>query len=139
MIALVRSACVALYPRTESLPGIEDTDLDAFLLRFRRESSFLLWFGVVLGAVVFALSPVLTTGVPLPAFLLPRGLRDRHATRIASHPIYLLRQAVMLVKLAAGLCWGAHPKVRAVFALPAYPAEPSAWRGSSGAHDREAS
>ena len=113
------------------MPGIEDTDLDAFLLRFRSESSGLLWLGVVAGALVFAITPILTTGVPLPAFLLPRGLRDRHANRIATHPIYLLRQAVMLVKLAAGLCWGGHPKVRAAFALPPYADEPPSWRESS--------
>lgn len=112
------------------MPGIEDTDLDAFLVRFRRESSFLLWLGVVAGAFVFAITPLITTGIPLPAFLLSKRLRDRHANRIASHPIYLLRQAVMLVKLAAGLCWGGHPKVRAAFALPPYPDEPSRWRTS---------
>jgi len=127
---LVRSAIVALYPRTEGLPGAEDCDLDAFLRKFRSETTFLMWLGVVMGAVVFHLTPLFTVFVPLPAFLLPRSLRDKHAHRITSGGLYITRQSVFLLKLAAGLCWGGHPSVRARFALPAYEQDPDHWRQS---------
>ncbi len=128
MIALVRAAIVALYPRTDALPGADECDLDAFLHRFRRETTLLLWTGVVVGALVFELSPVFTVRVPLPASFLPRVLADRHADRIAGSRFYLVRQSVFLVKLAAGLCWGVHPRVRASIGLPPLPPDPGSWR-----------
>jgi hypothetical protein len=130
MYWLVRSAMVALYPRTEAFPGIEDLELDAFLRKFRAESPWLMWVGVLAGALVFHLTPLFTVFVPLPAFLLPRGLRDRHAHRISSTQHYLPRQALFLIKMPAGLLWGADPKVRAHFALPPLPADPGTWRTS---------
>jgi hypothetical protein len=128
MIWLVHSAIVILYPRTAALPGAADCDLEAFLLRFRREAAPLVWLGVVLGAVLFHLTPVFTVRVPLPAFMLPPDVADRHASRISGSRIYLVRQSIFLVKLAAGLAWGAHPDVRARFALPALAPDPGTWR-----------
>lgn len=130
MLALIRNAMCAFYPRTDELPGLEDTGIDEFLVRFRRETTFLMWLGVVMGTLVYHLTPLLTVFVPLPAFLLPRGLKDKHAYRLATFPIYIVRQAAMLVKLPAGLCWGRHPEVRAKFALPALAADPDTWRTS---------
>ena len=60
-----------MMPRTESLPGIADTDVDGFLRRLRRDAIPLYWVGLVLGAVVFVLTPPFTIGVPLPAFAAP--------------------------------------------------------------------
>jgi hypothetical protein len=128
MTWLVRAAIVALYPRTGALPGVEDCGLDAFLVKFKRESPGLMWVGVVAGAVLFHLTPLFTVYVPLPAFWLPAALRDRHTSRITTTDVYLVRQAVFLVKLCAGFCWGADDKVRAAFALPALPADPMTWR-----------
>ena len=128
MLALVRSAIVLLYPRTPELPGAEDCDLDAFLTRYRRETTPLVWTGVVLGAIVFHLTPVLTVNVPLPAFWLSPKLADRHAHEITSSSSYLLRQAIFLVKLVAGLAWGSHPDVRKRFALAPLEADPDDWR-----------
>lgn len=129
---LVRSAIVALYPRVERngvvVPGAADCGLDAFLTRFRAETPRLVWLGVLLGALVFHLTPLLTVFLPLPAFLLPAGLRDTHASRITSTRFYLLRQAVFLVKLPGGLCWGADPAVRKLLALPPLQADPGTWR-----------
>ncbi len=117
----------ALYPRTDAFPGMEDTDVSGFLRRYRRESTTLMWLGLVLGTFVFVWTPFLTVYLPLPSFLLPRGLLDRHASRITYTRFYLLRQAIFLVKLAAGLCWGADPAVRARIALAPYPADPGTW------------
>ncbi len=128
MIFLVRSAIVLLYPRTGHLPGAEDCDLDAFLERYRRETTRLVWFGVVLGAVVFHLTPVLTVRVPLPAFALSPRLADKHAHAISTTEVYLLRQAIFLVKLAAGLAWGQDAEVRKRLALPPLQADPGTWR-----------
>jgi hypothetical protein len=130
MMPLVRSTIVLLYPRTLELPGAEDCDLDAFLERFRRESPPLIWLGVVLGAIVFQITPVFTVGVPLPAILLGPERADRHAERISSSDVYLVRQTIFLVKLAAGLAWGAHPSVRERFALRPMPPDPGTWRVS---------
>jgi hypothetical protein len=130
MTWLVRSAMTATFPRTETFPGVGDCDLDAFLARFRRESPTILWAGVILGAVVFHVSPIFTVFVPLPAFLLPRRLLDRHAHRITTANLYLVRQVVFLVKMVAGLCWGASPEVRKRFALPPLPPDPGTWRHS---------
>ncbi len=128
MTWLVRSAIVLLYPKHGELPGAEACDLDAFLDRFRSETTRLMWFGVVLGAVVFHLTPIMTVLVPLPAFALPAALADRHAERITQTNVYLLRQAVFLVKLVAGLAWGSHPSVRERFALPPLDADPGTWK-----------
>jgi hypothetical protein len=127
---LVRSAIVALYPRTDGLPGVEDCDLDAFLARFRRDAPPLLRIGLVLGALVFHLTPLFTILVPLPAFMLSEAQLDKHAHAICTTDAYLLRQSVFLVRLVAGMCWGSHPSVRARFALAELPPDPGTWRTS---------
>jgi hypothetical protein len=125
---LILSAMKALYPRTGDLPGVADTGIEEFLRRYRRETSRLIWTGLVFGTFVFTFFPLLTIGVPLPSFLLPRRTLDRYAHAVATHPLYLVRQAIFLVTMAAGLCWGAHPDVRARLALPAYPPDPGGYR-----------
>jgi hypothetical protein len=129
---LVRSAIVALYPRCERdgrvIPGAVDCGIDAFLVRFKRECTPLVWLGTVIGAVVFHLTPLLTVILPLPAFLLPRSLLDRHAARITTSSVYLLRQAVFLLKLPGGLCWGSDPNVRRLLNLKPLPTDPGTWR-----------
>jgi len=125
---LIQHAMCAMYPRTPELPGMADTDVSGFLKRYQRDSTFLMWLGLVAGTWVFVWTPLLTVYLPVPSFLLPRSLLDRHAHRITSTSLYFVRQAIFLVKLAAGLCWGAHPDVRARFAMAPYPADPGTWR-----------
>ena len=125
---MLKHALCALYPRTEFFPGIEDTDLDSFVRRFRRESSRLMLLGVYLALVLFVITPLFTVYVPLPSFLLPRRMLDRHAERIANTPVYTLRSLMFLLKLVAGLCWGAHPAVRERLGLPPLPPDPQVWR-----------
>lgn len=128
MIWLVKSAVCALYPGSDNYPALHELDVDSRLRQLKRDSSRMFWLGVVAGALVFAISPVLTVGLPLPAFLLPRGARDRHSDRVSAHPWYLLRQAVFLVKLVGGLCWGEHAAVRKVQGLAPYEPDPGTWR-----------
>jgi hypothetical protein len=130
MLWLIKFAMCTMMPRTGTLPGIADTDIDGFLVRLRRETNFLYWAGVVLGAVVFTLTPLITIGVPLPAFALPRKALERHTERVLSHPIYLVRQAAFLLRVSGGLCWGADERVRACFALSPYPPDPGTFRTS---------
>ncbi|MFO0577629.1 MAG: hypothetical protein U1A78_26795 [Polyangia bacterium] len=128
MNRLLVHVLAALYPRTEHLPGIVDTGLAEFLPRLRREAAPLLRLGLYAGCVLFVLCPLFTVYVPLPSFLLPRRLLDRHADRITQVRPYAVRSLMMLVKMAAGLCWGADPAVRAQFGLPPLPADPQGWR-----------
>lgn len=125
---LVRSAIALLYPSSAALPGAADCGLDEFLVRFRRETTGLIWLGVVAGALVFHLMPLFTVGVPLPAFWLPRGLADRHAHKVTTAGPYLIRQAIFMLKLPAGLLWGGHPEVRKRLGLPPLAADPGTWR-----------
>jgi hypothetical protein len=128
VIWLIKFAMCTMMPRTDALPGIINTDLDGFLRKMRREADFMYWLGLAVGAIVFAFSPLITVFVPLPAFLLPKKLLARHSERILAHRIYVLRQAVFLVRLSAGMCWGADEAVRARFALAPYPTDPGTFR-----------
>ena len=124
---LIRVAMCDLMPRVDGLPGMRDTDVDAFLQQFRQESTWAVWLGVVAGAVVFTLGPVLTLGRPVLSWWLSREDRGIHAHRIATHPVYLVRQAVVVLKLASGMCWGTHARSRAAMALPPYGPDPGTW------------
>jgi hypothetical protein len=129
-LTLIKHSMRAMMPRTAALPGIADTDLDGFLRRMRAEADTLYWLGLVAGAWVFTWSPLLTIRVPLPSFLLPARWLDRHANAIQSHPLYMIRMSATLVRLSAGMCWGADHRVRARFALPPSPADPGTFRTS---------
>ena len=128
MKRLVQSVMKDLYPRAEGLPGIEDCDVDTFLEKFTREGNPAMVAGVYAGSVFYALAPVATIGKPLPSFLLSAEDRDRHAYAMATTDSYAARQAVFLVKLVAGLCWGQDPKVRSQMNLEAYPEDPGTFR-----------
>lgn len=125
---LIRHALTSLMPPIDGLPGLIDTDLDTFLDRYRRESSWLIWLGLVGGTAVYVLSPLITIGIPLPSFLLSEAQRNRHSSRVVRHPVYLVRQAVFLLKMTAGLCWGSSPVVRRVMNMDPYAADPGSWR-----------
>jgi hypothetical protein len=127
---LIKFAMCTLMPKSDALPGIRDTHVDQFLRRMRREAEGLYWLGLVVGAVVFMITPIVTVYLPLPACFLPKKLLARHAERVVAHRIYTVRQAVFLVRLSAGMCWGADEHVRAAFALGAYPEDAGTFRTS---------
>lgn len=118
----------SFYPRSEHFPGIEDMDLDGYIDRYRRETAPIMWLGFVVGTLLFHLAPLFTVYVPLPAFCLSAELRERHAERLVGSPIYFVRQPVFLLKMVAGLLWGADPRVRERLGLPAYAADPGTRR-----------
>ena len=127
-MSLVRHAMCAMMPRSDALPGVIDADVDGYLRKLRHEATPIFRLGLWIGALVFALTPLWTVGIPLPSILLSRFQLDRHASRIVDSNNYLLRQAVFLVRLNAGLCWGADAAVRARFALAPYPPDPGTFR-----------
>ena len=128
MIWLIRSAMCDLMPAAGGLPGIADTDVDGFLAQVKRETTPLVWTGLMLGAVLYAWSPIVTIFVPLPSFLLPARLRDRHADAITATRIYLLRQSIFLLKMYSCMCWGQDSRVRARFQIAPYPVDPGTFR-----------
>jgi hypothetical protein len=128
MLWLMRFTMCSLFPRTKGLPGMGDTNVVEFLARFRKESTLVIWAGICLGTLLFIFSPLFTVGIPLPAFLLPQGRLDRHARKLAASRFYVVRQLIFLVKMIAGFCWGADPKVRQAFNLPALPPDPGTLR-----------
>jgi hypothetical protein len=125
---LVRFAMVAFFPPVDDLPGLVDLDVDVKIANLRRETTPLMWLGVVAAAVFFQLTPILTVRRPWPAVLLTPEELDLHAHRISSHPIYVIRQLIVLLKMTGGLLWGESTEVRAILDLPAYPADPGTRR-----------
>ncbi len=117
-----------MMPGTARLPGARDLDLDGFVRRFLEESSWPLWLATVGSSIAFVLCPILTVYRPLPSFLLSESVRDRHADRMADHPLYLIRQAAVMIKTVMGMHWGAHPRIREAFSMAPYPADPDTWR-----------
>src|SRR5262245_9011070 len=91
---LVRFALVAFYPREGDLPGLAELGVDEKIVALRRESTLLFWFGIVAAAAFFQVTPILTVRRPWPAVFLTEDQLDEHAHKIASHPIYLVRQLI---------------------------------------------
>jgi hypothetical protein len=119
---------VAFYPREGDLPGLADLGVESKIERLRRESTPVFWFGIVAAAVFFQFSPILTVHRPWPAALLTDEQLDAHAHKLATYPVYLVRQLVVLIKLMAGIFWGESLEVRARMALAAYGDDPSTRR-----------
>ncbi len=128
---LVRFALVAIMPSGGPLKGIAETGVDPFLKDLFREGGRMMLLGVCLSAVVFQVSPLITIGVPLPAFLLPQRLLNKHAWNITTHRIYLIRSTAFLLKTLAGLCWGQDPEVRAALQVAPLDGDPGTFRGDS--------
>ena len=129
MTWFTRFAIEAIFPRTDALPGVAETDLKAFLRDLRANAPPLMRIGLSLATFVFMVTPILTVYVPLPAFLLRGRLLERHTEKIVSHPSYLLRQVVYLLKMVGGLCWGEHAEARRRLGRPELPADPRTFLG----------
>lgn len=130
MERLVRSAIAAMMPGNDKLPSARDVRLREFIPRFREETSPVMWVGVVGASVAYQALPFATVKIPLPASLLPAGLREKHTQRMADHSLYPIRQASFLLKMVMGLHWAAQPEVREKFGLEPYPEDPDHWRTS---------
>lgn len=125
---LVRFALVAYFPREGDIPGLAEMDVDTKIAALRRESTWLFWLGLVGAAFFFQITPVLTLKLPIPAVWLDEEQLDLHAHKLTSHPSYLIRQILVLLKLVGGIFWGQSPEVRRALSLPAYPPDPGTRR-----------
>lgn len=122
---LLTSAVRTTFPATAGFPAVDPAP---FVAQMWREAPGLLRLAMAGSALAFHLTPLLTVFVPLPAFLLPAGLRDRHAHALATHSLYLLRQSMLMVKTVGGLSWGADAAVRKRLGMKPYPADPGSHR-----------
>jgi hypothetical protein len=125
---LVRFTMVSMFPQEGDLPGLADLDVDEKIVTLRRESTHLLWLGLVLASLLFLLSPILTVRRLCLASSLRDEELDRHAFKLATHRSYAVRQLLNLVKLIGGIFWGQSPEVRAYLELPAYGQDPGTRR-----------
>ena len=128
---LVCFALTAFFPRVDDLPGLAELDVDARIVAFRRGTTLFFWAGIVLAAVVFQITPVVTVRRPFPAVFLGQDELDAHANALAEHPVYLVRQLILLLKLVGGLFWAQSDEIRAHLRLPPYPADPGTRRTQS--------
>jgi hypothetical protein len=124
-----RFAIEAIFPSTEALPGVAETDLGPFLKDVRANAPPLMRIGLTAATFVFMISPILTVYLPVPAFVLRGRLLERHASRLLNHRSYVLRQIVYLLKMVGGLCWGEHAEARRRLGRPALPPDPRTWQG----------
>ena len=128
VLELVRFALSAFFPREGELPGLAELDLDAKIVALRRESTVLFWVGIVAASIFFQITPLLTVRRPVPAALLSEEELDEHAHKLATYPLYGVRQLIVLLKLVAGIFWAQSPELRAFLHLPAYPPDPGTRR-----------
>lgn len=117
-------------PAAGGLPGIEETNLQAYVVRVRAEVEWSTLAALFGGALLVVLGPLFTVYRPLPSNLLSPTLRSLHADRICTLRIYVLRQAVFLLKMYACFCWGQDDEVRKRFGLNPYPPDPGTFRQS---------
>lgn len=119
----------AIFPASDLLPGIGDLpDVHQRVAKMLREAPLSFLFVVYGATLLFLFSPLLTVGWPLPALLLPKAALGRHAYRLAGHRIYLVRQAMLMLKTVGGLIWGGHPDVRNALQMPLYGDDPGTFR-----------
>ena len=124
----IRFALRTVMPASGRLKGVEETGLKAYLRQLRRDAPWIIRVGLIATSFVFIWSPIITVFVPLPAFLLPKKLLEKHAQKAASHPIYVLRQSTFMVKMIAGLCWAQDEDNRRELGLEPLPPDPLTWR-----------
>lgn len=128
---LTRRVLLEIFPPNGALPGLESVDLDGFLVDFHGDAPLLMRIALSLSVVVFVLSTPLTLYLPWPSLWLPQGLRERHMSRLAQHPIYVVRQTMTMLKMIAGMAWGQDPAIRAHLELKTYEPDPATWRPAS--------
>jgi hypothetical protein len=108
----VRHAVRAIFPMGGALPGVREERLKPLLADMMREAPGIFKLGIWAATFFFHLSPIVTVYLPVPAFLLPAGLLDKHAHRLMSHRWYHLRMLCYTLKFVGGLSWGMDPEVR---------------------------
>ena len=127
-LRLVAWCMSVTFPSTDELVGVDRMEVVPFLRQFNRDTPLLMQVALSASVLVFLLSPLLTIGVPLPAPWLSKANQQKHLEKLAGHPVYLLRQTMMMIKTVAGLLWGADPQVRKSLGMDPYKVDPGSWR-----------
>ena len=93
-------------------------DVAQFMGGYLRDAPALAALG--LRAAIWAILwlPIVFVGRPLPVDALAPETRAKYLLRWSDSHVYLVREAFYLVKAIALFGWGAHPVVRARFAMP---------------------
>ncbi len=94
------------------------TDVAAFFSLYLRRVPFLAAFGLRLMVWALLWLPIVFVARPVAASSLPPDVRSRYLARWTESHVYYVREGFFLVKTVALLGWGAHPEVRARFAMP---------------------
>ena len=128
---ITRNVLLNVLPAGGPLPGLDEVDLEQFLINFRRDAPLLMRVALSLSVLIYIFSTPITVFVPWPALWMPRGLRARHTERLAQHPIYVVRQTMTMLKMVAGMAWGQDPAIRQRLHLEAYESDPATWRPAS--------
>lgn len=128
MLRLTAWTLGVVFPSTPQLPGLDAIDCQPLLRNLSAQAPFTIRATMHLSVLLFCLTPILTLGIPLPAFLLSKAQVDRHAQKLSMSSIYLLRQIMLMIKTIGGLIWGAAPEVRQKFGMVPYPGDTSGWR-----------
>jgi hypothetical protein len=121
-----------LMPAHDDMPGIFDTKAEDFLKEFKANAHPIMRLGFFLSVWVYALSPVFTIGIPLPAFLLSEQKRLAHLDKYANSRNFVFSQLWMLQKMITAMCWGMDDKVRAYYGYEPYPEEPGNFKKGGG-------
>ena len=130
MLQLTAWTLAVVFPSTPQLPGLDAIDSKPFIRQLHSEAPFTIRATLLASVLLFNLTPLLTLGIPLPAFLLSKARVDEHAQRLSGSPVYLLRQIMLMLKTIGGLCWGAAPTVREKLTMAAYAEDSGGWRKS---------
>lgn len=126
-----RFAIQAMFPPTDALPGVADTDLDGFLRDLHANAPFTMRLGLWLATILYMVTPLFTVFLPVPAFVLRGRLLERHTAKMCKSRSYVIRQLIYILKMVGGLCWGEHDAVRERFGRPPLPKDPRTWQGMS--------
>jgi hypothetical protein len=94
------------------------TDIAVFFSEYLERVPFLAAIGLRLMVWALMWLPIVFVGRPVAASTLAPELRDRYLARWTESHSYYLREGFFLVKTVALLGWGAHPVVRARYAMP---------------------
>jgi hypothetical protein len=94
------------------------TDVAAFFVAYLKRVPLLTAVGLRLMLWALMWLPIVFIGAPMPASALSPADRDKYLSRWTHANSYYIREGFFLVKTVALLGWGAHPEVRARFAMP---------------------
>jgi hypothetical protein len=112
-----------VMPSHGDMPGVIDTSVDDFLNEFKKHAHPIMRLGFFLAVWIYALSPIFTIGIPLPAMWLSEQKRKAHLRKYSSSKSFVFSQLWMLQKMITGMAWGMDDKVRAYFGYEPYPEE----------------